>query len=101
MMARRIGHLRQVALGRDLDLSITLVPMSLENLLATLDAEIFRLQQVRELLAGTSARKDRSTKRAKAASEARPKRVMSAAARKRIAEAQRKRWAAQKKAAAK
>jgi hypothetical protein len=100
-MAPRIGHLRQVALGRDLDLSITLEPMSIENLLATLDAEITRLQQARELLAGTSASGRKTASRAKAASVTRPKRVMSAAARKRIAEAQRKRWAAQKKAAAK
>jgi hypothetical protein len=82
----------------DLDHSITLVCMSLDNLLAAIDAEISRLQQARELLAGASAR---GGNHPKATSKPRPKRVMSAAARKRIGEAQRKRWAAQKKAGAK
>ena len=66
--------------------------MALAEIIAGLDQEITRLQQVRALLAGSNghiATKHGPVK----------KRVMSAAARKRIGDAQRKRWAAQKKAA--
>jgi hypothetical protein len=75
--------------------------MSLDNLLATIDTEISRLQQARELLAGTSARGRKPANHLKAPSKPRPKRVMSAATRKRIGDAQRKRWATQKRLTAK
>jgi hypothetical protein len=71
--------------------------MSIESILAEIDAEIARLTQVRSLLAGSrsnssSSAANQSTKGPKR----RKKRVLSPEARKRIAEAQRKRWAAQK-----
>ena len=72
--------------------------MSIESILAEIDAEIARLTQVRSLLAGsgkvastTSGRKPKKT-----TGKNRKKRVLSPEARKRIADAQRKRWAAQK-----
>ena len=68
----------------------------------TLDAEIARLQQVRVLLASSSASKRRGRPPASAVPFKPVKqRTMSAAGRKRIAEAQRKRWAAQKATARK
>ncbi|MGC1420841.1 MAG: hypothetical protein WA354_10195 [Terracidiphilus sp.] len=71
--------------------------MSIESILAEIDAEIARLTQVRSLLAGsravtTSGSKSKNSK----APAKKKKRVLSADARKRIADAQRKRWAAQK-----
>jgi len=72
--------------------------MSIESILAEIDAEIARLTQVRSLLAGSakvaSTVSDRTAK--KNAGRTQKKRVLSAEARKRIADAQRKRWAAQK-----
>ena len=72
--------------------------MSIESILAEIDAEIARLTQVRSLLAGSvkvaSTIAARSAK--KSAVKSRKRRVLSAEARKRIADAQRKRWAAQK-----
>jgi hypothetical protein len=62
--------------------------MSLENVLASIDSEIARLEQARKLLAGSGVKK--STK---------PRGAISAAARKKIAAAQRRRWAAVRKAA--
>ena len=64
----------------------------MDNILASIDAEIAQLKQARALLSvdGTKAT---------ATSAAPKKRKMSAAARKRIADAQRKRWAKQKAAA--
>jgi hypothetical protein len=71
--------------------------MSIESILAQIDAEIAQLTQVRSLLTTNRAV---SAKPAKAAATklGRPKkrRVLSAEARKRIADAQRRRWAAQK-----
>jgi hypothetical protein len=69
--------------------------MSIETIVAEIDAEIARLTQVRSLLAGsrTIATSGAERKPSKASSK---KRVLSAEARKRIADAQRKRWAAQK-----
>jgi hypothetical protein len=71
--------------------------MSIETILAEIDAEIARLTQVRSLLAGT---REISTSGSKGKTSKGPrrkkKRVLSAEARKRIADAQRKRWAAQK-----
>ena len=73
--------------------------MSINSILAQIDSEIKRLQQVRSLLAGSGATSSTNTERkAKAPGRAktRKKRVLSPEARKRIADAQRKRWAAQK-----
>lgn len=70
--------------------------MTIENIVAELDAEISRLEQVRNLLsngAGLFAGRNSGD------GVSRKKRVLSPEARQRIAEAQRKRWAAQKKAA--
>jgi hypothetical protein len=71
--------------------------MSIETILAQIDAEIAHLTQARNLLASASTI---SAKPAKAAAvkAAKPgkRRVLSADARKRIADAQRRRWAAQK-----
>ncbi len=73
--------------------------MAIDSIVAQIDSEIARLNQVRRLLSNTgtassgisglAARKSPAKKAAR-------KRVLSADARKRIAEAQRKRWAAQK-----
>lgn len=74
--------------------------MDKDRMVQEIDAEIARLQQMRDLLtsdpmnAGNYAKKtvsNRSTART-------GPRVMSVAARKRIAEAQKKRWAMRKKA---
>jgi len=83
--------------------------MAIDNIIAQLDAEIARLNQVRNLLSATgkveakiTAVKGKPTKktRGKAAKTAPKgkvvKRVLSPEARKAIADAQRKRWAAQK-----
>jgi hypothetical protein len=73
--------------------------MSVDSILAQIDAEIARLTQVRSLLASTTKvdtrLTGRSTKKASPA-KVRKTRVLSPDARKRIADAQRKRWAAQK-----
>ena len=61
-----------------------------ERILAELDSEISRLQQVRSLLTQNGAKP--ATKPA----TKRRKRTLSAEARKKIADAQRKRWAKQK-----
>jgi hypothetical protein len=76
--------------------------MGLNEIVAALDDEISRLQQVRSLLAGTKGGVTRAaTSFAFGANQAKPRkrRHLSAEARERIAAAQRKRWAAQKKAA--
>jgi hypothetical protein len=71
--------------------------MSIESILAEIDAEIARLTQVRSLLAGSrSISSSRATTKTKGPIKSRKRRVLSAEARKRIADAQRKRWAAQK-----
>ena len=71
--------------------------MSIETILAEIDAEIARLTQVRALLAGTKTVSSSGTKAKTSKGPGRKKkRVLSADARKRIADAQRKRWAAQK-----
>jgi len=62
--------------------------MTLDHIIASIDAELSKLKQVRSILSGSLVKK--------AASPIRKRRKMSAAARKRIAEAQRKRWAKQK-----
>jgi len=71
--------------------------MSIETILAEIDAEIARLTQVRSLLAGSrTISSPRARGKASPATRGKRKRVLSADARKRIADAQRKRWAAQK-----
>jgi len=83
--------------------------MAIENIIAQLDAEIARLQQVRNLLSATGkveakltaakgkpTRKTRNTVKAGTKAKAGVKRVLSPEARKAIADAQRRRWAAQK-----
>lgn len=76
--------------------------MNTNEIITALDAEIARLQQVRVLLASSSAAKRRGRPPASNASlKPVKKRTMSPAGRKRIAEAQRLRWAAQKAAARK
>ena len=72
--------------------------MSIETIIAEIDAEIARLTQVRSLLAGsrTLSGAGASNRAARGTAKTKRKRVLSADARKRIADAQRKRWAAQK-----
>jgi low affinity Fe/Cu permease len=71
------------------------------EILAAIDAEIARLQQARNALAGLSGakRRGRPSASALASQTTKKKRVLSAAAREKIAAAQRKRWAKQKKSA--
>jgi hypothetical protein len=71
--------------------------MSIETIVAQIDAEIAHLTQVRNLLAttGTVSAKPAKVAIAKAGKPGK-RRVLSADARKRIADAQRRRWAAQK-----
>lgn len=70
--------------------------MDHQSILATVDAEIARMQQARTLLAGTgNSHGVRNRRRTKKGTATKPKkRKLSAEARARIAEAQRKRWAA-------
>lgn len=78
--------------------------MGLNEIVAALDEEISRLQQVRSLLAGTKGNVMYAANSfAFGANQAKPRkrRQLSAEARERIAAAQRKRWATQKKAAKK
>jgi hypothetical protein len=73
--------------------------MAIDSVIAQIDAEIARLNQVRSLLSSagksTAAARNGRAKKSPARSTRR-KRVLSPEARKRIADAQRKRWAAQK-----
>lgn len=69
--------------------------MSIDNILAQIDAEIARLTRVRSLLASAGNTSAATTKGKKSAAKGQ-KRVLSPEARKRIADAQRKRWAAQR-----
>lgn len=77
--------------------------MTIQSILAEIDAEIERLTQARKLLATTGAiTAPAAQRKAKApAAKARKTRVLSPEARKRIADAQRRRWAAQKSKAKK
>jgi hypothetical protein len=74
--------------------------MTIDSILAQIDAEIAKLTQVRSLLSGIGAVAikvtKRKTKKKTVPAKAPKRRVLSAEARKRIADAQRKRWAAQK-----
>jgi hypothetical protein len=71
--------------------------MRVNEILASIDAEISTLQRARALLIQTEP----NTPREKASSKKtlKKKRILSPEAKARIAEGQRKRWAAQKKAA--
>ena len=64
--------------------------MTIDTILASIDAEISQLKQARALLSGDGA------KTTATAAPLRKRRKMSAAARKRIADAQKARWAKQK-----
>ena len=78
--------------------------MGINEIIAALDDELSRLQQVRNLLAGTHGSVTHAaTSFAFGANQRKPRkrRHLSGEARERIAVAQRKRWAAQKKAAKK
>jgi len=70
--------------------------MTTSDILAGIDEEIARLQQVRNLLAGGGGGFPGPF-----SGKPRKKRILSKEAREKIAAAQRKRWAAQKKAAKK
>jgi hypothetical protein len=77
--------------------------MALESIIAQLDAEIARLNQVRNLLSTTGKVESKLsgvngtvTRKTRAKVKAGSKRVLSPEARKAIADAQRRRWAAQK-----
>jgi hypothetical protein len=71
--------------------------MSIETIIAQIDAEIAQLTQVRSLLTTTGTVSAKPAKAAKTKlGRPRKRRVLSADARKRIADAQRRRWAAQK-----
>lgn len=67
--------------------------MNTNELVASIDAELSRLTEARNLLLGGSGREGGKTPRVRIAS----KRILSTEARKRISEAQRKRWAKVKK----
>ena len=67
-------------------------PLSVENIIKEVRAEISRLHQVLALLGAGSSQSVAAKKKA-APSNATPRRKLSAAARKRIAAAQRARWA--------
>ena len=71
--------------------------MDREQLIASIDEEIARLEQVRELLQNVTGHR---LLRTGAATKTVKKRVLSPEARQRIAAAQKRRWAAQKKEAA-
>lgn len=69
--------------------------MTREEIIAAVDEELSRLQQVRALLENSSA--DKLFTAAPRATGTRKKRVLSPEARARIAEAQKRRWAKQKR----
>ena len=81
--------MKAVGSGGGLAAFCILLGMTTESIIASIDAEIARLQSVRDLLMETT------TKASDGAIHRKP-RKLSPAARKRIAEAQRKRWAKQK-----
>jgi hypothetical protein len=74
--------------------------MAIESILAQIDEEIAKLEQIRSLLATTGVATKAVTapkaKKAAAKVKGQKRRTLSPEARKRIADAQRKRWAAQK-----
>ena len=81
--------------------------MEVSRILEEIDSQISKLQQARELLAGSAAKagkgrgRPKGSKNVKTAVKAKPrKRKISAEGRKRIAEAMKKRWAERRKLAA-
>ncbi|HEY6851126.1 MAG TPA: hypothetical protein VI320_33555 [Terracidiphilus sp.] len=74
--------------------------MAIESILAQIDEEIAKLEQIRSLLANTSvaakAVKAPRAKKASAKEKGKKRRTLSPEARNRIADAQRKRWAKQR-----
>jgi hypothetical protein len=80
--------------------------VEVSRIIAEIDAQIAKLQQARELLAGTTAStnngpgRPKGSKNVKTAAVAR-KRKLSPEGRKRIAEAMKRRWAERKKSAGK
>jgi hypothetical protein len=79
--------------------------VEVSRIIAEIDAQIAKLQQARELLAGTTAPAGRGRpkgSKSAAASSAKPrKRKLSPEGRKRIADAMKKRWAERRKQNAK
>jgi hypothetical protein len=75
------------------------VSVKTTGILAALDAEIARLQEARNALAGLSGGKGRPSASTSPNKTNMKKRTLSADAREKIAAAQRKRWAKQKKSA--
>jgi hypothetical protein len=77
------------------------VSVKTTEIVAAIDAEIARLQEARDALAGLSGEKRRGRPSASASPNETntKKRTLSAEAREKIATAQRKRWAKQKKSA--
>jgi len=73
--------------------------MDTRSLIAAIDAEISRLQQVKSLLSGTTRTPNTKPHLAATASKPTKRRKMSAAARAKIAAAQRARWAKFRKSA--
>jgi hypothetical protein len=73
--------------------------METTQILAEVDAELQRLQEVRTLLSGSSAKRGPGRPGASSFFAAPKKRTLSPEAREKIAAAQRKRWAKLKKAA--
>jgi hypothetical protein len=74
--------------------------LNTKEILEHINEEISRLQQVRELLQGSSNGHARASVNGAAAPKVKGKRVLSAEARKKIAAAQRRRWAKAKRASA-
>ncbi len=72
--------------------------MAIKEILAEIDSEIARLEEVKRLLSSSSRFSSDGAAPSRPAGKRtrRKKRTLSAEARKKIAEAQRKRWAAQK-----
>jgi hypothetical protein len=83
--------------------------MEVSRIIAEIDAQISKLQQARELLAGTTSKagkgpgRPKGSKNAKSATttSAPRKRKLSPEGRKRIADAMKRRWAERRKQAAK
>lgn len=73
--------------------------MDTRTLIAAIDAEISRLQQVKSLLSGTARTQTRKAPAAAKVSKPTKRRKMSPAARAKIAAAQRARWARFRKSA--
>ena len=72
--------------------------MDTQKIVAEIDAELSRLQQVKSLLTGTNTAESRTVGRNSMAAGSGKKRTLSADARERIAAAQRARWAKSKRA---